>query len=124
MRNLLLGLPLVLAACASPYQRCVGSANKDIRVLNQLIATTQANISRGYAIRTEEYFDTEQQVCGEVDGEPVYCDVPVPQEREVPVALDLDAERAKLQSLLKARDEKATQAVALAQQCRQLHPEG
>ncbi len=124
MRNLFLGLPLLLAACASPYQNCVASATRDIRILDQLIAQTRANISRGYAIRTEDYFDTEEQVCGEVDGKPVYCELPVAQEREVPVAIDLKAEQAKLQSLLKARNEKAARAVTLAEQCRQLHPEG
>lgn len=124
MRHFLLALPVLLAACASPYESCVANATRDIRVLDGLIAQTRGNIARGYAIRNEEYFETEQQICGEVDGKPLYCDVPVALEREVPVAIDLKAEQAKLRSLLDTREQKARQAQAVARECRLRHPEG
>ena len=59
---------LLLAACATPLERCIASATKELRVVSGLIASTQANINRGYAIVSENYFVTEEQVCGQVDG--------------------------------------------------------
>lgn len=113
---------LLLAACATPLERCIASATKELRVLSGLIASTRANINRGYAIVTENYFVTEEQVCGLVDGEAVYCDVPVAESRDVPVAIDLNAEQAKLNSLLTKRAELGQQAEARIEYCNIQHP--
>ncbi len=109
---------LLLAACATPLERCIASATKELRVLSGLIASTRANINRGYAIVTENYFVTEEQVCGLVDGEAVYCDIPVAESRDVPVAIDLNAEQAKLDSLLTKRAELAMRADAVIGHCK------
>lgn len=115
---------LALAACASPQERCISGATKDLRILSGLIASTQGNINRGYAVVTEEYFETESQVCGVVDGQDVYCDVAVPQTREVPKAIDLNAEQAKLQSLLEKQGELRARSRATIAECKRQHPEG
>ncbi|MGR3343397.1 MAG: hypothetical protein ACU0DI_09280 [Paracoccaceae bacterium] len=112
---------LLLAACATPLERCIASATKELRVLSGLIASTQANINRGYAIVTENYFVTLEQVCGEVEGEKVYCDVPVAKSRDVPVAIDLNAEQAKLNSLLTKRAGLGDQAEARIEYCNIQH---
>jgi len=109
---------LLLAACATPLERCIASATKELRVLSGLIASTRANINRGYAIVTENYFVTEEQVCGLVDGEAVYCDIPVAESRDVPVAIDLNAEQAKLDSLLTKRAELKMRADAAIGHCK------
>ncbi len=124
MRKMSLALPLVLAACASPYEICVANANKDIRVLDDLIAQARENIARGYGIRSETSFSTEKQVCGENAGKPVYCEVAVPDTVEVPVAIDLKAEQKKLQSLQATRQKKLARASVAARQCRARYPAG
>ena len=124
MRKLFLSFPLLLAACASPYEVCVHRAQKDVRVLDGLIEKSQGNIRRGYGIRSEEYFETEKQVCGKQGDKVFYCDVAVPKTRDVPVAIDLAAEKAKLQSLIKTRAQKLRAANNAAAQCRLRHPEG
>ncbi len=114
---------LVLAACSTPRERCIAGATRDIRVLSGLIATTRGNINRGYAIVTEEFLETEEQVCGVVDGQEVFCDVPVANSRDVPQAIDLNAEQAKLNSLLQKRSELEARSNAVSAECRLLHPE-
>ncbi len=114
---------LLLAACATPLERCIASATKELRVVSGLIASTQANINRGYAIVSENYFVTEEQVCGQVDGEKVYCDIPVAESRDVPVAIDLNAEQAKLNSLLTKRSELGGQTEARIEYCSIQHPD-
>ncbi len=122
MRRFLLVPLLGLAACATPLEQCIYNANKDVRVLSGLIATAEGNINRGYAIVTEEYLDTEEQVCGVVDNTKIYCEVPVAQSREVPVAIDLEAEAAKLRSLKAKRAELLQRADAVVSECRILYP--
>ncbi len=124
MRKLFLSLPLLVAACASPYEICVANATADLRVIDRLIAQTRGNINRGYALQSKEFYDTGKQACGEVNGETVYCDVPIVTSQDVPVAIDMTAERAKLNSLLETRALKARQADNVIAQCRQNNPEG
>ena len=49
MRLILIPLVLLLAGCATPKENCIKSANKDLAVVDRLIAETQANLTRGYA---------------------------------------------------------------------------
>ena len=114
---------LVLAACSTPRERCIVGATRDVRVLSGLIATTRGNINRGYAIVTQEFLETEEQVCGVADGQEVLCDVPVANSRDVPQAIDLNAEQAKLNSLLQKRSELEARSNAVIAECKLLHPE-
>lgn len=96
---------LVVAACATPEERCVGQATKDLRIVNALIAETEANLSRGYAIET---YDTERfvmRLCSRSDGTSEICWIPQVRSASRPVAIDLGAERAKLGSLIAKRAE-------------------
>ncbi len=124
MRKTVLALPLLLAACASPFEICVANANQDLRVIDRLIAETRGNIQRGYGFRTKETYATEQQPCGEQGGKTIYCETPVVISEQVPVAIDMAAERAKLASLLETRARKQTEAGATVAACRRQHPEG
>lgn len=123
MRRYFLLALLVLTACATPQERCISNATQEIRIMDKLISTTQANVARGYALETENYFETESQVCGNIDGDDVYCDVPVANSRQVPKAIDLDVEKTKLISLKKRRAEMARLADATIAQCRAQFPE-
>jgi len=113
----------LLAGCVSPQQACIANAQKDIRILNSLINEAQTNIDRGYAVRTEEFFENEQQQCGVVNGEIVYCDVAVADTRHVPYAIDLNAEAAKLNSLIAKRQDLGKRSAAVVAECKIRYPE-
>lgn len=123
MRHISALLFLLLSACATPLEQCIASASRELRVLSGLVASTQVNINRGYAIVTERFFVTEEQVCGQIDQKPVYCDVPVAESRDVPVAIDLNAEQATLDSLLTKRAELAKLAQAAIKNCKTQYPD-
>ncbi|MEE9387061.1 MAG: hypothetical protein V3U96_00495 [Paracoccaceae bacterium] len=123
MRKIFLVALLPLVGCVSAQELCIANAGKDIRVLSGLIATTQANITRGYAIHTEEFFDNELQLCGVIEGEEVYCEVAVAYSRNIPVAIDLNVEQAKLTSLIKKQAELSNRANSVIAQCQAQYPE-
>ncbi|MCC5974812.1 MAG: hypothetical protein JJT81_12260 [Rubellimicrobium sp.] len=128
MRNhfLLVSL-LVLAACATPRESCISNAQRELRTVNSLIAEAQGNINRGYAIAEVQDVRTRRTRCtGTNDDGSTFtfpCEETETVRRQVPVAIDVTAERAKLASLQqqKARLEPATQAAI--QQCVAIHPE-
>ncbi len=124
MRKIFLALPLLLAACASPFEICVANANQDLRVLDRLIAEARGNIQRGYGVRTQDRYDTEPQPCGQQNGKTIFCDLPVVISEEVPVAIDMAAEQAKLDSLLETRARKQSEAAAAVAACRGQYPAG
>jgi hypothetical protein len=117
-----LALPLLLVACATPQQRCELQATRDLRVVNELIAETQATLRRGYALREEQRTRVGTSICygggdnfgyGFCWGNDTYT-------RVRPVAVNLDEERAKLQTLLQKREELEVQARAQIEACRRL----
>lgn len=116
-------LPLVaLAACATPREACIAGANSQGRVLNQLVNETRANIRRGYAIEVVQEFVEVDKPCviGDV---PALCPTLEPVDVQKPVAIDLDAEMAKLRSLEARQQQNQAQANAAIQQCIAIHPE-
>lgn len=128
MRQIAYLLPLLaLAACATPREACISSAQRELRTVNSLIAQTQGNINRGYAIAEVQDVRTRRTRCtGTNDDGSTFtfpCEETETIRRQVPVAIDVTAERAKLATLQeqKARLEPATQAAI--QQCVALHPE-
>jgi hypothetical protein len=66
-RLALLCLPLILIACGTPQERCIAGATRELAVINALIAETELNLARGYALE-------EQVISSPVW---VYCDQPV-----------------------------------------------
>jgi hypothetical protein len=131
MRRSLLLLPLILTACGTPQERCINQQTRDLRVVDGLIDDTRRNLDRGYGI--EEYTVTavEWQPCDiqpppDENGNlrPVeMCLEDIPVTRTRPVAIDLGAERAKLDSMLAKRDQLQAEAAPRVAQCRALHPE-
>lgn len=128
--------PLVLAlvaACATPQEQCINRETRDLRTLDRLIAETDGNIRRGFAIEEYTVDITVAGTCrepGGLDGAgnplpPVF--VPCFVDREVtrtrPVAIDLNAERAKLASMQAKRRDLARAADRAVAQCRAQFPE-
>ncbi|NDU99767.1 hypothetical protein [Pseudoroseicyclus tamaricis] len=127
MRRLLLALPLLAAACATPQEQCISRALRDVRTLDGLIAETRGNLERGYGLRTEQEVVVRNRRCSGTtsSGEQfVYpCQQTETVDRRVPVALDLQAERDKLESLLQRRQREEAQAMAQSNACRAAYPE-
>lgn len=128
MRPAYILLPLaMLAACATPREQCISSATRDTRVLSSLINETQANLARGYALEQRQDIRTVSGTCRgrNADGSTFLfrCDETETFTTTVPVAIDLNAEQAKLVSLQERfvqTQAASNQAVA---QCIALNPE-
>ncbi len=127
MRRAFLMLPLLVAACATPRESCISQAQRELRVVNSLIAETQGNIARGYAIGTRQDVVTYDTTCRGVaaDGTPVRvnCQEVGTRERRIPVAIDLNAETRKLTSLLDRQAQMQRTTNQAVQQCVATYPE-
>lgn len=128
MRPALMILPfLVLAACATPREQCISQATRDLRVLNSLITETQANLERGYAIEEQQEVRTIRQTCrGENSDGTTFryrCDETETFTTRRPVAIDLNAEQAKLASLVERRNQQQASSDQVVLQCIATHPE-
>ena len=95
--------PLLLAACATPQEQCISDANRELSVINRLVTETRGNVNRGFAVEARQETFVRRATC---DGETedgiefeVECERTATRTRRVPVAIDLNAERAKLASL-------------------------
>jgi len=127
MRRALLLLPLALAACSTPREACINDATRELRVLGDLVSQTQGNLSRGYAIGERQEVITILETCeavsesGDITDFP--CDRTEIRTQEFPVAIDLNAEQAKLNSLLERQAILNRQSQSIIQQCIAIHPE-
>lgn len=128
MRSLLLLSPLlILAACTTPRESCVSDASREIRTINNLISKTRGNLSRGYAIERRQEVRTVRSQCqGTNDDGSTFtfrCDKTRTVTRRSPVAIDLNGERAKLESLEQRKQQMLSNRNAAIQQCNALYPE-
>jgi hypothetical protein len=118
---------LALAACQTPREACIAQARGDLNVLNRLIAQTEANIARGYGLAERQEIVTTTDICvieNEDGSESRFiCDKQEIVTVEEPVALDLNAERAKLASLLEQRATQESRAQATIQACIAAYPD-
>lgn len=124
---------IVLTGCATPRQACERDALEDLRIVDALIAQTEQTIARGYALKREPYSRPTVTFCYGYgrhgwrysDGFGMaFCNVPEIAYREVPVATDLTAERAKLADLEGKRGELERRAARDLEACRQRFPAG
>lgn len=128
MRPALILLPLaILAACATPREECINDAIRETRILGSLINETRANLARGYALEERQDVRTRTATCrgSNEDGSDFLfpCNKTETFTTTVPVAIDLNAEQAKLASL----EERFVQVEAASNQavaqCIRVHPE-
>lgn len=128
MRPALFILPLVLlAACATPREQCISQVTKDARIQSSLINEVRANIARGYALEQQQEIRTVRRTCvGRNEDGTTFtfrCEETDTVTVNVPVAIDLNAERAKLASLEKRYAETQAAANQAVAQCIALNPE-
>jgi len=128
-RLLFLSLGLTLAACATPQEQCISGASRNLQVVTRLIAETEGNIARGYALAEvvetrPDFVDCTPKPTDEVpDPAPRKCLVDVAQAVTRPVAIDLDAEAAKLASLRAKQADLIEESDAAVRLCLQRYPE-
>ncbi len=126
MKRLLLVLPL-LAACATPREACISQASQQLMTLDALVIETQDNIARGYALATQQQVVPVQKTCTVRDsnGQPIFvpCNEVEVRDIQVPVAIDLNAERAKLASLQERQRQMRGAVDAAVASCIATHPE-
>ncbi|MEJ6402834.1 hypothetical protein [Yoonia sp. 2307UL14-13] len=128
MRPALILLPLAaLAACATPREQCINNALRETRIVDALVNETRANIARGYAIEEDQEVRTVPRRCtGErSDGTEFryWCNDVQTIETSRPVAIDLNAEQAKLESLLERQAQNRAASDQRITQCIAAHPE-
>ncbi len=101
-RYLLIAAAIGLSACATPKERCISNATKDISAIDSAIAEAQSNIARGYRLQDRAVSTVGVNFCsksgplsvclgGNKDIEP----------RKVPI--NVTAERARLAALRSQR---------------------
>jgi hypothetical protein len=123
------GAIVLLAGCGTPQERCIREATRDMAVVDQLIAETEGNLQRGFALQRETVYRTQFEDCTPdataSDPTPTrqMCPVQTPDTVTRPVAINLADESAKLASLQAKRTQQGTVAAAAMAQCRALYPE-
>ncbi len=91
-----------LVACADPRAVCLSAATEEIRTVDSLIAETEGNLRRGYALQRQPSLSTNLRLCTRT-GPTTLCAERDAAAEERPVAIDTAAERAKLASLRERR---------------------
>lgn len=120
---------LALAGCGTPQQQCINSVTRNLQIVDELIYKTQANLARGFAyenatISTPQLVDcTDRPTADNPDPPRQSCWDEVTQTISRPVAIDLDAEAAKLASLQRKRTQLATASGPSVLACQQQYPE-
>ena len=117
---------VLLAGCGDPRTKCIKDANKDLSVVQELIADTEATIARGYAIQTETRTVIYTDFCFGSHrynrGSFRFCNRAQPVVSKEPVAVDLNDERRKLASLRKKEEELRRRAAIEGQKCDLAYP--
>ena len=119
----------LLAACGTPQEQCIAANTRNLQVVDRLIRETQGNLTRGYGYETVTAYQPQWIDCTprptEANPEPArqMCFEQVPVSIRQEVALDLNAESAKLQSLQDKRKTLAKAAEGVVAQCQAKYPE-
>lgn len=124
MRFLPLLALLTLAACASPYERCVREATRDANTLSALIAEAEANLRRGYAVDERVEPRISYEYCFNSRGIWTLCREQNLIRRDVPVAIDLEAEERKLAGMREKLTQLKAEAGPKIRACRAQFPGG
>lgn len=128
MKKSLLLLPLLaLAACSAPREQCISGANRPVATLDQLIAETQGNVDRGFALVEVQDVRVLRKTCeGTNDDGSTFrfpCEETETFTRREPVSINVAEERIKLSQLQDRRANAVRTAQAQVQQCIAVHPE-
>lgn len=123
-------LLLLLGACGTPQERCIARETRDLRVLDRLIAETEGNLKRGYALEDVVIYHSVWVQCPgrhPVEGEPApppqLCLEEISEVETRPKAINLADEAEKLASMQDKRRALVAAAAPAVAQCRATFPE-
>jgi hypothetical protein len=127
-RSILLVCLVALSACGTPQEQCIRANTQELRTLERLVSETEGNIKRGYALEQVTVSSVRWVPClkpGPQGGAAVQgmCLEDFERIETQPKAIDLDAEKRKLASMQKKRDELARAAQAVVAECKARYPE-
>ncbi len=132
MRRTLLILTL-LSACGTPQERCINGVTRDLRVVDRLIATSEGNLKRGYALEEVTITRTVWVSCpvpvptvgveGDPPPPPRLCLDEVDDTETRPKAINLTAEAETLASLKAKRIDLVRASAPGIAQCKSEFPE-
>jgi hypothetical protein len=116
-------------ACGTPQEQCIARNTRDLRIVERLLAETETNLRRGYAIEEVTVYRPTLVDCtprvpeGELEPEPRQCLDEVADTISRPKAIDLQAEAAKRDGLIQKRRELTAAAEGAIAACRAAYPE-
>lgn len=124
-------LPLILAACGTPQERCIRNNTGEYRSLQALLTETEANLARGYAWRERNVVRSEFTTCRRPvraeDGGIVYaeygCWRDVTDVERYRVPIDPASETRKRDNLAAKLKAEAPRARLAVDQCKAAYPE-
>ncbi|MBJ3761317.1 hypothetical protein ILP92_00940 [Maribius pontilimi] len=123
---LILPLVLTLAACATPREACIASAEAPLREVTRDIAQTERALDRGYRlVRVRDIrLALTRCVTRNRDGERVSypCQRPTTVTRSEPVGIDYSEERARLKRLRAEQTRLLPQVERGIRQCQISYP--
>ena len=122
-RILSVAILAVLAGCGTPQEQCISKVTRDIRVVDRLIVEVSGNIERGYGYEYITRVEIDYVDCGTETDPGRVCAIRVPEQERIPVAIDLAAEKVKLDQLIAKRKEQVRVAAPVVAQCKIDNPE-
>jgi hypothetical protein len=130
MRRLCLLALALVAGCGTPQEQCIARGTRELRTVDRLIAETEGNLKRGYALETVTRYEEYWGSCvgqATINGQPTLVPTSCRRERAIteqrPRAIDLQAEARKLEGLQAKRVELSRAAGPVIAQCKAAHPE-
>ena len=119
---------LSLSACGTPQEQCIRSVSHDVIVLDRLIVETQGNLTRGFGyvdtvVSQPAFLDcTPGATAANPNPPPQTCFEDVSTTVTKPVAIDLNAEAAKLASMQKRRAQMSKALAPAVADCQARYP--
>lgn len=113
-----------LASCASPLERCLTTAHRQVTTLERAIVTANGNLTRGYAIHKSREPIVVAKHCADKRGRRYRCDDVEYHAVETPVAIDLAEERQRRDALREDLIAARADAQRHSNQCFNSLPEG
>lgn len=124
-------LPLLVAACGTPQERCISQHTREYRDVSRLLTEVEGNLQRGYAWEERQVVRDRLTQCREVyrdkDGNaqvtytPCWRDYVDTERYRVPI--DPAAEARKRDGLAERKAGLAAQAEAYVAACKKAYPE-
>lgn len=88
MKRLVIVPILVLTACGTPQEQCIGRESREVRILDRLITETQGNLDRGYALEKVETTRDRWVLCAPPPQPPPVEGAPPPEPPKPQMCLD------------------------------------